>query len=501
MDLEVAHTRCKDRLAWAIEQLQGKVEPTQLETITELIIQTMTGPWRYFHTPDHIFEVGGSFEIGKSGDAVEVLAALFHDLVYVQVDQGVSINIGSYIAPFIKEVRSQETKPVKGQDVKKQLVIREATDMPASLMFDLVAAIFGFVPTQVLSPMAGQNEFLSALIAAQALEPFLDTSTIAQIVACIEATIPFRPLSADGFSPSEMLYQRLLVANEQFNLGWSDAQVIDIVKRCVRLSNRDVENFAYANSADFLDNTWNLLPETNHELINANSYTVSGYRRSLQNMERFMNFLTPERVFQRFKGEPDEETYQDLISKTSKNLEVAKLYLGCKLVSIAIIEALSKRLGGRERDIPLSTMMGELPTPGIKTPSLEQFLPEIPSVKPPETALESEVLELLTKGRNQDSSYDLKNSPIATFIVNAMGFPSVRHLIQRAKEFFAETISADEFLQECDSQAIATVIDAVEQLFDSRAHALRGLSGDTTLRFEPYQAPMNVLKQEVVSEA
>jgi hypothetical protein len=189
MDLEVAHTRCKDRLVWAIEQLQGKVEPTQLETITELIIQTMTGPWRYFHTPDHIFEVGGSV------NAIEVLAALFHDLVYVQVDHGVSINIGSYIAPFVKEVKGTEVKEAKGKATKGQLVIREDTDMPASLMFDIVTTIFGFSPNQVLSPMAGQNEFLSALIAARSLEPVLSPGMIAQIVACIEATIPFRPLS------------------------------------------------------------------------------------------------------------------------------------------------------------------------------------------------------------------------------------------------------------------------------------------------------------------
>ena len=494
MDLEVAHTRCKDRLVWAIEQLQGKVEPTQLETITELIIQTMTGPWRYFHTPDHIFEVGGSV------NAIEVLAALFHDLVYVQVDHGVSINIGSYIAPFVKEVKGTEVKEAKGKATKGQLVIREATDMPVSLMFDIVATIFGFSPSQVLSPMAWQNEFLSALIAARSLEPVLSPGMIAQIVACIEATIPFRPLSASGLTPSEMLYQRLIAANHQFNFGWNDDQIIEIVKRCVQLSNRDVENFAYPNSADFLDNTWNLLPETNHELIHANSYTVAGYRRSLQNMEGFMNFLSPDKVFQRFMGEPDEETYAELILKTRKNLEVAKLYLGCKLVSIAIIEALSMRLGGRDRDIPLSTMMGELPTPGLKTPSLEQFLPDIPSVHPPETALEHEVLELLRKGRNQDSSYDLKNSPIATFIVNAMGFPSVRHLIQRAKDFFAGTLSTDEFLRECDHKAIGTVIDAVEQLFEGRANALRGLSGDTTLTFEPYQAAISKLGQEVVSE-
>jgi hypothetical protein len=479
MDLEVAHTRCKARLLQAVEQLQGEVEPTQIENTTELIVQTMTGPWRYFHTPEHIFEVGGSV------DAIEVLAALFHDLVYVQVDQGVSVNISGYMAPFVKEI-------------KKHLVIRDASEMPSSLMFDIVAAIFGFAPGQVLSPMAGQNEFLSALIAARSLEPFLSSSIIAEIVACIEATIPFRPLSPSGSSASEMLYQRLIVANERFNLGWSDAKIIEIVKRCVRLANRDVENFAYPNSADFLDNTWNLLPETNHELIKANSYKVAEYRKSLQNMEKFMNFLSPELVFQRFMGEPDEETYQLLISKTRKNLEVAKLYLGCKLVSIAIIEALSLRLA---HDIPLSTLMGELPAQGSKTPSLEDFIPDIQNTKTTETVLESEVLELLRTGRNQESTYDLKNSPIATFIVTSMGFPSMRYLIKRAKEFFAETISADEFLAECDPDAIKTIIDGIEKLFASRVRALRGLSGDTTVIFEPFHAARNTLEQELVSEA
>lgn len=477
MDLEVARTRCKDRLVRAIEQLQGKVEPTQLENITELIVQTMTGPWRYFHTPEHIFEVGGS-------EAIEVLAALFHDLVYVQVDQGVGLNIASYIAPYVKEVNLQ-------------LVIREATELPASPMFDIVTTIFGFVPGQVLSSIAGQNEFLSALIAARALEPVLNSMTIAQIVACIEATIPFRPISPSGLSPSEVLNQRLVMANKKFNFGWSDDQIIEIVKRCVRVANRDVENFAYPNSANFLDNTWNLLPETNHELIKANSYKVAEYRRSLQNMEKFMNFLSPEIVFQRFKGEPDEETYQSLISKTRNNLEVAKLYLGCKLVSIAIIEALSTRLA---RDVPLSTLMGELPTQGIKTPSLENFIPDIQSTQKNETDLESEVLELLTKGRNQDSTYDLKNSPIATFIVNSMGFSSVRHLIERAKEFFADTISSDEFLSECDPNAIRTIIDGIEKLFDSRVRALRGLNEDATLTFEPFPAARNPFEQELVSE-
>jgi hypothetical protein len=49
MELQVARARCQERLVGAIAQLEGKSDPVQIEKITELIIQTMTGPWRYFH--------------------------------------------------------------------------------------------------------------------------------------------------------------------------------------------------------------------------------------------------------------------------------------------------------------------------------------------------------------------------------------------------------------------------------------------------------------------
>ncbi|MBE9129272.1 MULTISPECIES: hypothetical protein [unclassified Coleofasciculus] len=453
MDLEVARAYCKKSLVGAIAQLQGSVELTQLETLADLITRTMTGQWRYFHTPEHIFEVGGSV------DAVEVLAALFHDLVYVQVDQDINFNISRYIAPFIKEV-------------KGQLGILQAGELPVDPIFEIVMAVFGFAPAQVLSPFNGQNEFLSAIVAAKALEAFLLPSFIGQIAACIEATIPFRPLSPEGFSPSEELYQRLEKANHQFKFSWSQAQTIEVVKRSVRLANRDVENFAFPNSGDFLDNTWNLMPETNHELSNADSYTVQGYRRSLLKMEAFMNFLKPERVFKQFKGEPDEFTYRQLVLKTRKNLEVARLYLRVKLIAIAILEAVSYSLG---RSVPLTTLMGELPRSEINTPTLEQFLIDMPIANPPETPLEREVLELLSKGRNQESVYDLKNSPIATTIIKSIGFGSVGHLNQQAKAFFSGTISAEAFLKECNADAIGRIMCAMEKLFESRAAKLKEL--------------------------
>ena len=453
---EIAITRCRDSLMQSIEELGGKIELAQLEHIVDLIIRAMTGPWRFFHTTEHIFEVG------KSDEPIEVLAALFHDLVYVQVDQGVSLNISSYIAPFVK-------------DVKGQLVIRESHELPDSRLFEIVTDIFGLAPGQVLSPFAGQNEFLSALIAALSLSPLLKESQVAQIAACIEATIPFRPLSASGLKPSEILHQRLISANTKFSFGWNDSEIIEVVKCAVRVTNRDVENFAFPDSADFLDNTWNLLPETNHDLSNQNSYTVEGYRWSIQKMEGFMNSLTPERVFQQFREEPTEETYQLLLSRTQKNLEVAKLYLGTKLVSIGIIEALSMRLG---QDIPVSTMMGELPTQENDAPALDDFLPEIQNPKKPESELEREVLEVLSEGRNRESPYDLKNSPIATFIVQSIGFDEMRQLIKVAKEFFMGNISGSEFLAQCNPDVVSAIAFGVRRLFETRADRFRWIESN-----------------------
>lgn len=462
MELAVARTRCKNSLVWAIETLNDKVDQAQIEAIVDLIIQTMTGPWRYFHTTEHIFEVGGS---GESIDAIEVLAALFHDIVYVQVDHGMNLNSSRYIAPFIFEENGK-------------LIIEDAETLPHDLMFEIVMAVFGFAPGETLSPFKGQNEFLSAIVAVKTLEPLLPHSTIAGIVGCIEATIPFRAASPSGLRPSELLYQRMEKVNHQFNFGWDEAETISMVKRAVRVTNRDVVNFAFPNSADFLDNTWNLMPETNHELSNADSYTIQGYRRSLHKMEEFMNFLKPELVFQRFRDEPDAETYNMLISQTGKNLEVARLYLGVKLITIGILEAISYRLG---RGIPLSALMGELPRPGTITPTLDQFLPNLLIAQQPQTELEAEVLELLIQGRNQESVYDLKNSPVATFIIKSIGFTSIEHLLKQAKAFFAGTISPTEFLRALNPDVLGPIIYSVEQVYVNRIEALHQLKQEARL--------------------
>lgn len=433
-----------------MDQLQVDADEAVLTKIADLIVQTMTGPWRYFHTPEHIFEVGGE------KDSTEVLAALFHDVVYVQVDQSVNFNLSYYIVPFICQV-------------KDNLAIREAQELKWDPLFEIVREIFNFEPGQVLSPLAGQNEFLSALVAVKVLQPLMPTEYLVKIAACIESTIPFRTEDENGFTNSEILYHRLESIREKFELKLTDNDLVETVKCSIRLSNRDVGSFAHPNPAVFLDNTWNLLPETNHHLKNSSAYTINQYRTALQKMERFMNFVQPEAIFHQFRSYPDDEIFNQLVDQSRRNIEVGKLYLGGKLFTIAFLEALSLRFG---RVIPVSTLMGEMPSENFTVISLIDFLPEIKEPHLPQNDLEEQVLTLLEKGRTRSSSYDIKNSPLATYMVKSMGFDEIRRQRDRAQEFFHGAITPEEFLDGCDMEVKQTVTNGVVQLFDSRKAAL-----------------------------
>jgi hypothetical protein len=292
-----------------------------------------------------------------------------------------------------------------------------------------------------------------------------------EIICCIETTIPFRPDDDQGLSAAMKLFNRLQAVNQKYDLGLGQTNLEDTIRRAIRLSNRDVGSFANPSPARFLDGTWDLLPETNHNLHNRSSYTVAEYRQALQKMEGFMNFLKPEIIFQRFMGEPSEQDYATLISQSEHNLQVGRLYLGCKLFTIGFLEAISRRLG---RDIPVSSMMGELPSQGDEElrSKLIDYIPEIDSAFPLKDEIEEEVLDLLEKGRCQSASYDLKNSPLATYIVKSIGFDAVRHQCDRSKLFFRGELTQEQFLEGVNPEITLTVIKGITKLFEQRQASL-----------------------------
>ena len=446
----IQNNDCYSALLGALRDLKLETKQEPLTLISEILTQSMSGQWRSFHTLDHVFNVC------KGGDSIEVIAALFHDVIYMQVDQAININAARFLHDYI-------------EDRNKTLFIRDIISPEQDPIFKLVLDLFGFHPNDALNPFSGQNEFISALLACKLLDGIAPMSVLAKITACIEATIPFRPASANHVTCSDVLLERLTKLNHELHLGLSEQDLVDSIKRSVRISNRDVENFASQHPAQFLDETWNLIPETNHDLLRANAYTVKQYRISLQKMEGFLNFLSPALVFKQYKDEPCDAQFKLLNEKAERNIRIARLYLGMKLTSIAILESLSLRLGG---DVSISMMMGELPQEGKTLKTMADFLPNINNANVSNGDDEREVLSLLEEGRHLNTAYDLKNSPIAAYMLKTLGFQRMKDLLQESKSFFSGQISAEQLITKCPPQVIQEISNSILCLFDERKKSL-----------------------------
>ncbi|HEX8697224.1 MAG TPA: hypothetical protein VF815_00165, partial [Myxococcaceae bacterium] len=404
----------------ALSALNCPASPADIERWSVIVDEAMAGRARLFHTHDHVFD------LTQTPDAIEVLAGLFHDIVYVQVDQGMSARIAQVVCAY--------AEPDQGSYVLKPL----KDDVPAQIVYEL----FGVQAGARLTPMTGLNELLSALVAARELSARLPLGTVSQVVGCIESTIPFRGHDAQGSTPFDRLADRLRQVNTRLSLGLDDKELTTAIHRAVRVCLRDVSGFADPDAARFLDNTWKLLPETNPALRTPDVYSIREYRTALQKMEGFLGTLTADRVFLQYEGEPTNEEHRRLLEVTARNLDFAARYLRAKLYPVAILEALAVETGG---DAPLELFAGGLPKPpsgGGKR--LEHFLPPAE-----DKALDQDptLRAVLAFGRASETSFDLRSSPAASFLYRRYGAAAVEEGVRQARRFFDGTLSAAEFLR------------------------------------------------------
>lgn len=436
--------------AEALSALRCPATPAEIERWSVIVDEAMAGRARLFHTHDHIFE------LTQTADPIEALAALFHDIVYVQVDQGLSSRSAQVVSGYAElEQGTCVLKPLKDDDV------------PARLTYEL----FGVQAGTQLTTMTGLNELLSALVAARELSAQLPLGPVAQVVTCIEATIPFRGRDAEGRTPFSRLADRLRQVNARLSLGLDEKEITAAIHRAVRVCRRDVSGFADPDAARFLDNTWKLLPETNPALRAPDVYSIREYRTALQKMEAFLTTLTADRVFLQYEGEPSIEDHQKLLEVTVRNLDFAGRYLRAKLYPVAILEALAVETGG---DAPLELFTGGLPKPpsgGGKR--LEHYLPPAE-----DTAQDQDptLRAVLAFGRASETSFDLRASPAAAYLYRRFGEAAVEEGVKQARRFFQGTLSAGEFLRSQPGQATAPIARATARLAITRTQLLEGLA-------------------------
>src|ERR1700685_2994342 len=157
----------------ALHDLGSPPDPNDVEVCGFSIHAALSAAGREFHNHDHVIE------IARQGDPIEVIAALYHDAVYIQVDQGPPRTMQVQIDRVLEQ----------GHIDAGWRVLPPAADAEVSAD---VLAVFGRKAGDVVTSTTGLNEFASAIVAAHQLELALDRHQRIALAACIEQTIPFR---------------------------------------------------------------------------------------------------------------------------------------------------------------------------------------------------------------------------------------------------------------------------------------------------------------------
>ncbi len=428
-------------LSQSFARLDVRVAPLEVEDLAVTVHRIMTVEARQYHSLEHVSR------LWVLDDPLHSLAAPFHDLVYYQIDGGIPAPVCALIAPYLHENEGQVS-------------LVEAVD-PTERAFLLTLALFGFQPGQKLAFSAGLNEFLSALFMNVRLQRLVGEADRLRMVACIEATIPFR--AQDSL---ELLAGRLRQANERYGVGMTGEEIEAAVRSAAVFGNCDVAGFAAADPASFLEDTWKLLPEGNAVLRLGEVYSIREYRRALEGTARFMASLKAEVVFHRYGGVPEEAEFARLVGQAGKNIAIAGEYLGSKSLAMAVLEALAESSGG---DAPVSLFMGPIERLGEHQPRMEDFMPPVEAPRPD---LDPAIVHLLDYGRGGLTSFDLQNSPLALFLYQNLGPETAHQVLEQARSMFAGRIGPREFLAGIDGPVVATIARACAAMVPTRREVL-----------------------------
>jgi hypothetical protein len=432
----------------AFSSLGVQVPMAQIERLAMTVHHGMEYGQRVYHTSPHVLD------ICRDMKPHQVLAGLFHDIVYYQLDGGL---------PPHAELMLKRAVHVTPQSLKLRRIDREDHELAAC------AHIFGFSEDQELPLYGGLNEFLSALVAVRLLSPYLPPADLLPIIACIEQTVPFRGHPPGGTSSSETLAERLRQAAAHWHLALADSAVDRMVRDAVILANRDVSGFAVDDPSLFLSATWLLIEESNAPLSVVGVYSIQDYRKALQRMEGFLASLNPENIFHHYQGYPDAEALAGLTERSRINLAFSVDYLGAKLASIAVVEALALATGG---DAPVSMLLGDIADCEGKRPDrIEDFL----SFLPPGPDVDLHLLAVLEKGRSRSSSSDLTASPLTAYLYRALGHDGLVSLGREARRMFGGELTPVEFLQRLPVEPVRAITEGCTRIALSRAHALQAL--------------------------
>ena len=426
--------------------------PLVVEKWGIMISDVMSSGRRKYHDPSHIFSV-----VKNTHGPIEILAAIFHDLIYIQVDKEIHPKLHPYLKDF--QILHQ-----------RGCVLPPHSDDRNDPILTIIYEIFGVTHGKILTPAVGLNELMSAVVAARVLKPYLSLWNLVQLIACIEQTIPFCCNSENSDFHFMTLKIRLQNVCEKFSIDVSSDQIDESIRMCVRVSNADVFGFAEKDSAEFLSHTWSLILESNAVLSNS-FYLISEYRVSLEKLQSFYFYLKTDSIFRRHLEEPSLHKLNHLKKCAEQNIAISKEYLQLKILAITLIEAIAELTGG---DAPVSLMTGgSYKDADAGSTHFENLLD--PRVKKQEVNLDPVLLRLLVVGREGTSSFDLKHSPTAAYLYQRMSREEIMTAVEVGKKFVQKKALPRDVVFAIPKSVVCAVINAIAEVTPTRFDSLKEL--------------------------
>lgn len=431
----------------AFRGLAVNVPPAEVQHIATLVHQCMEAKTRTYHTAFHVLDLCEGMQ------PIQVLAALFHDVVFYQVDGGFPACVSALLADV--------TRPEPG-------FLRLLEIAPEDRAMTLCVDIFGFHPGQRLSPRNGMNEFLSAVVAVRLLQAHLSDSQLMAVVACIELTIPFRAPDAKGQTAAQRLALRVQARCSKLAPALFDkdqpcaAFVRTTVTNAVDLANQDVIGFIEAAPEYCLINSMLLVEEAMMPQAASGKRSLLAYRGALLGMDTFLSQLNPAWVGQSFEGHPTAHRVLQMQATAHQNITFVRDYLAAVLSSVAIIEALAKSAGS-SASTALS-FIGMNCTKEARCPAA-----------PARSMVHAGLHQLLKNGLAAQENPGLSASPLTACVYEFLGREATQQTLQQARQMFGGTLTPRAFLQNLDQDMVCAIIRNAAAMDEPHKEALLAL--------------------------
>lgn len=445
--------RMNDWFDHAFRGLAVTVPPAEVQALAMLVYQSMEGKTRTYHTARHVFSLCEGMQ------PIQILAALFHDVVVYQIDGG----LPAWLSPLLDGVTHTESA---------NIFLCEFA--PEDRALALCADIFGFVPGQALLTRRGMNEFLSAVVAARQLQHFLSDSQLIALVACIELTIPFRAQDANGHTAAQALALRVqahyakwaptALVSDQQKTAFVKATVTDAVD----FANRDLAGFTSAPAEYCLSNSMLLVEESMAPTTALETSSLLRYRTALLGMDHFLKQLNPVFVVQSYDGHPDVSAVMQMQVITRRNISFVRDYLAAVIGSVAIIEAVALSTG-TEASIDLFLKCNARTMNDSDSP--QDHFP----VPASGASIQMGLYQLLANGLTPENHVSLNALPLTAYIYAFLGREGIEKALQQARQMFDGKLPPKAFLLTVERTLICAIIRKVAAMdagLKNRLHAL-----------------------------